>query len=543
MTGRDAAPAAPKQLRLGSMFSGYGGLDLAIESVFGARTVWQAEWEDAPSQVLARHWPGVPNLRDVTAVDWAAVEPVDIIAGGFPCQDVSLAGRRAGMTEGTRSNLWGAMRTAIETIKPTYVVAENVRGLLSAKASSYADEPNAAVSCRACGWRGVHSPRNTQGNVPGKGDHRDDRSGTPTPGTPQGAVGREHLLLPPSDGAMERRMGLVGPGRSFTAAAGGHCAIPGAQGGASPACTGGGAHPGEPAEEAERIGGMDARGSGKVRAHQSAPARTEREGAACPNCGGELNEAPSDMEPGTGLLGDRSGGHLRALGRVLGDLADLGYDAQWCGLRASDVGAPHHRFRVFILATRAADRDGIRGDRPRAPRLEEGRGEPANRGERPADAARNGRDEGRPEPAGKRGGPHAPLSGPHTPDAYGHGRSLIGRVNPEQRHADGRNGPQPHGDHLESATRTDWGPYAAAIHRWEPIVGRRAPAPTVLANRGKHRLSPRFTEFMMGLPDGWVTDTPGIKRNDALKMCGNGVVPQQAAAALNHMLTAAKGTP
>ena len=355
--------------------------------MFDARTVWQAEWEDAPSAVLARHWPDVPSYRDVTAVDWAAVEPVDIITGGFPCQDVSLAGRRAGMTEGTRSNLWGAMRSAVEIIRPTYVVAENVRGLLSAHA-----------------------------------------------------------------------------------------------------------------------------------------------------------ESDSDMEPGTGLLGDRSGGHLRALGRVLGDLADLGYDAQWCGLRASDVGAPHHRFRVFILATRAADRDGIRGDRPRAPRLEEGRGEPANRGERPADAARNGRDEGRPEPAGKRGGPHAPLGGPHTPDAYGHGRSLIGRVDPKQRHADGRNGPHPHGDHPESATRTDWGPYAAAVRRWEPIVGRRAPAPTELTERGKHRLSPRFTEWMMGLPDGWVTDTPGIKRNDALKMCGNGVVPQQAVAALNHMLTT-KETP
>ena len=68
-------------------------------------------------------------------------------------------------------------------------------------------------------------------------------------------------------------------------------------------------------------------------------------------------------------------------------------------------------------------------------------------------------------------------------------------------------------------------------------VGRRAPSPTELTERGKHRLSPRFTEWMMGLPDGWVTDAPGIKRNDALKMCGNGVVPQQAAAALNHMLT------
>ena len=418
MTAHDAAMAGPEPLRLGSMFAGYGGLDLAIESVFGARTVWQAEWEDAPSAVLARHWPGVPNLRDVTTVDWAQVEPVDIIAGGFPCQDVSLAGRRAGMTEGTRSNLWGAMRSAVEIIRPAYVVAENVRGLLSAHA-----------------------------------------------------------------------------------------------------------------------------------------------------------ESASDMEPGPGLLGDRSGGHLRALGRVLGDLADLGYDTQWCGLRASDVGAPHHRFRIFILATRATDRDGIRSDRPRAPRLEEGRSEPANRGERPADAPGNTRRVLDGDRRAADWGPHAPLGGPPAPDAddigcegagagrpdaehpaaaggdgpapdaYGYGRSLVGRVDPEQRHADGRSGPHPHGDRPESATRTDWGPYAAAVHRWEPIVGRRAPAPTELTERGKHRLSPRFTEFMMGLPDGWVTDTPGITRNDALKMCGNGVVPQQAAEALNHMLTAAKGTP
>ena len=348
-----------QQLRVGSLFSGTGGLDLAVEHAFGARTVWHAEWEDAPSMVLARHWPGVPNYRDVTAVDWAAVEPVDIIAGGFPCQDVSLAGRRAGMTEGTRSNLWGAMRSAVEIIRPTYVVAENVRGLLSAHA-----------------------------------------------------------------------------------------------------------------------------------------------------------ESDSDMEPGPGLLGDRSGGHLRALGRVLGDLADLGYDAQWCGLRASDVGAPHHRFRVFILATRAADRDGIRGDRPRAPRLEEGRGEPADSCVGTPDARSGGRDrwegvsgDGRDESLGGET-VHHPLDGGAPPDHH-----------------------------------TDWGQYGPAIRRWEAVLGREAPAPTEVTARGKHRLSPRFTEFMMGLPAGWVTDTPGITRNPALKMCGNGVVPQQAVAALHHMLTSAKGTP
>ena len=74
-------------------------------------------------------------------------------------------------------------------------------------------------------------------------------------------------------------------------------------------------------------------------------------------------------------------------------------------------------------------------------------------------------------------------------------------------------------------------------------MGRHAPAPTELTDRGKHRLSPRFTEWMMGLDDGWITDTPGLSRNDQLKMAGNGVVQQQAAAALNHMLTTNGDTP
>lgn len=174
-----------EQLTIGELFAGYGGLGMAVEAAFDARLSWYAEFEEAPSKILAHHYPDLTNYGDVTAVDWATVPPVDIISGGSPCQDVSLAGRRAGMTEGTRSNLWGAMRTAIETIRPKYVVWENVRGALSARAAS-----------------------------------------------------------------------------------------------------------------------------------------------------------ASDLESGAGLLGEGPGNNLRALGRVLGDLADLGYDAQWCGLRASDVGAP-----------------------------------------------------------------------------------------------------------------------------------------------------------------------------------------------------------
>jgi DNA (cytosine-5)-methyltransferase 1 len=183
------------QMKIGSLFSGYGGLDLAVQQMFDAEVVWHCEWEDAPATVLEAHWPGVPNFRDVSKVDWLSVEPVDILTGGFPCQDVSQAGRRAGLGEGTRSGLWSEFAKAIEVLQPKYVVIENVRGLTSAKADS---------DVEYCAW-----------------------------------------------------------------------------------------------------------------------------------CMGEAG----DGEP-----------VLRALGAVLGDLADLGFNAEWTGVRASDAGAPHNRFRVFILA-------------------------------------------------------------------------------------------------------------------------------------------------------------------------------------------------
>ena len=123
-------------MKIGSLFSGYGGLDLAVMNVTGAEVAWHCEWEDAPSAILDKHFPGVPNYKDVSKVDFTQVEPVDILTGGFPCQDLSLAGKRAGMTEGTRSNLWIEFARAIEELKPRLVVIENVRGLLSARAHS-----------------------------------------------------------------------------------------------------------------------------------------------------------------------------------------------------------------------------------------------------------------------------------------------------------------------------------------------------------------------------------------------------------------------
>jgi DNA (cytosine-5)-methyltransferase 1 len=123
-------------MKIGSLFSGYGGLDQAVEAVTGGEVVWHCEWDDAPSKVLAARYPDVPNYRDVSKVDWASVEPVDILTGGFPCQDLSLAGKRAGLKDGTRSGLWSEFFKAITILKPRLVVIENVRGLLSASAHS-----------------------------------------------------------------------------------------------------------------------------------------------------------------------------------------------------------------------------------------------------------------------------------------------------------------------------------------------------------------------------------------------------------------------
>jgi len=197
-------------MKIGSLFSGYGGLDLAVMNVTGATVAWHCEWDDAPSKILEKHFPDVPNYRDVSKVDFTAIEQVDILTGGFPCQDLSLAGKRAGLKEGTRSGLWSEFYRAIDEQRPKLVVIENVRGLLSATAHSDLEQ---------CEW----------------------------------CVGDE---------------------------------------------------PGQPS--------------------------------------------------------------LRALGAVLGDLADIGYDAKWQGVRAADAGAPHNRFRVFIIAypqgggnSNLADSDGV----------------------------------------------------------------------------------------------------------------------------------------------------------------------------------------
>lgn len=358
----DPSHSTDDQLKVGSLFSGYGGLDLAVEHVFNAGTVWFSEINEPVARVFAHHWPHAPNLGDITGIDWRTVEPVDILCGGFPCQDVSTAGRRAGLAPGTRSGLWAHMAAAIDTLQPAWVVIENVRGLLSATAI----------------------------RTPSEGD--DDEQRNPGAATPTGATLRH-------------------------------------------------------------------------------------------------------LEPDPWHLGDDATRPLRALGAVLGDLADLRYDTQWVGLPASAVGAPHPRFRVFVLAHRAfADPGGI-GFTTRQRDLAASQGTSRDDLAQPSD--------------------HRPRPPRTTWLAHQASRRTGEPVVPDR-------------GHLQR-----WGPYAAAIARWEHITGRPAPAPALLNDDTEPRPSPEFVEWLMGLAPGWVTDpTLNMTHAQQLTALGNGVLPLQAATAL-----------
>lgn len=434
-------------LTIGSLFAGYGGLDLAVETALGARTAWVSEIEPGACKVLAHRFPTAPNLGDITLIDWATVPPVDVITGGSPCQDLSTAGRRRGMNDGTRSNLWVLMREAIAQLQPQFVVWENVRGALSADAAS-ALEP-------------------------------------------------------------------------------------------------------------------------------------------CPGCVGDEPDEPT----------------LRALGRVLGDLAELGFDAEWRSLRASDVGACHQRFRVFVLAWRPgavapsrplkvatptlltsalllptplagiADHDGAYAREDYHYNLGEwvGHFEAGSLAATLPTPTRATRGGSATETVALLPTPSASVAndgeGPETwlerrervkltaANGNGMGMPLTIAVQllptPTVGHRDRSestglsklDGTRDFVDLGSVAALTRFGQYAPAIARQELAFGYPAPNPTEPSKNGRPRLSARFAEWMMGAPPGWITDTPGVTRAEALRMAGNGVVWQQALAALLDMLPHIATTP
>ena len=124
-----------KKLKVIDLFSGIGGFSLGLERTGGFETVAFCEIEDYPRRVLAKHWPDVPIYEDVRNVTGARLTAdgiaVDVITGGFPCQDISQAGKQSGIGEGTRSGLWSEIARLVGELRPKYVIVENVSALLS----------------------------------------------------------------------------------------------------------------------------------------------------------------------------------------------------------------------------------------------------------------------------------------------------------------------------------------------------------------------------------------------------------------------------
>ena len=117
-----------QRLKIGSLCTGYGGLDMAVEAFFNAETVWTSDYDKYASIVIEQRL-NKPNLGDIKQIKWDEVEPVDILTAGYPCQPFSVAGNRKG--ENDPRHIWPYIKEAISILRPKFVILENVKGHLS----------------------------------------------------------------------------------------------------------------------------------------------------------------------------------------------------------------------------------------------------------------------------------------------------------------------------------------------------------------------------------------------------------------------------
>lgn len=525
-------------MKIGSLFSGYGGLDIAVESFFHAETVWHAEWEDAPSKVLAHHWPGVPNFRDVTQVDWAAVEPVDIITGGYPCQPFSAAGQRKGVEDDR--HLWPYVAEAVDVLRPEWVVFENVRGHLTlgfdqvlrdlhllkyevrwevVKASDVGaphrrerifilgKDKNAPVRSRTDRRGRIHRDSGSRWIFSGSTQDRNDRQRKASV-RPDGQDlrGKHHLFggartEPSGRLRVEIDWGESSPCHSTSEA------IPTSQDGSCGSSAIVSADAGNCGQATEWATQVDERHEDQSERAETTDTGSEQKGNRSRASGPtERGDATGEVQ-GRQLVG-ASGLSIRS-GALRGTSPNVWANDRWRDLR---IAEPGNRYRIFILATDTrsgtgrvvTDKQGVRGSR-----------------QDDLQAAANTIDNGR----WRLERCKVPQGQPATQDT---GKSDTSRTRIPAR----------------ANTSTAWGAYEPAIRRWETIIGRAAPSPTEPTGRdGRPQLSAKFTEWMMGLDEGWVTGVPDVSRANQIKMLGNGVVPQQALAALQHMQGGQAWTP
>ena len=115
-------------MKIGSLCTGYGGLDMAVEAFFNAEMVWCAENDKYASKLIEQRF-NKPNLGDIKQIDWASLEPIDILTAGYPCQPFSNAGQRKGSDD--ERHIWPHIIKAISILRPKFIILENVRGHLS----------------------------------------------------------------------------------------------------------------------------------------------------------------------------------------------------------------------------------------------------------------------------------------------------------------------------------------------------------------------------------------------------------------------------
>lgn len=147
------------ELAVGSLFAGIGGFDLGFERA-GFRVAWCVEWDKAAQSVLRKRFPGARILSDVREVDASSLETVDVVCGGFPCQDLSSAGKRAGLA-GERSGLFHEAMRIVRGVRPKLVVLENVVGLLTSNQghdfATVLREMGQGWPCEEVAWRVLDS--------------------------------------------------------------------------------------------------------------------------------------------------------------------------------------------------------------------------------------------------------------------------------------------------------------------------------------------------------------------------------------------------